>query len=304
MKSIEDLICKISRVASRKMLPFQAYIHRNTRKFRKTPHRLGIYSAYYNSSVYLEAHLKCVQKNTHNKFDYYLMKNYTKRSESEKFDDIVARFPFVTVFDGSVGRIPCPNSHSESLQRMVSMTDNEIVVICDIDSFFISKGWDEKILTELELRDLVAVVAYFEKRTNRGQIPLVAHPSFMAFSRQFLENNKLDLYGGEGNDPAYKITRFLMESGRFDQTAVSPLLASHVDFPNGYFPEGPVFGSYKQPSHGFCTRYGDFFFHFWHSMNFSDGRDIMADDGTVLVRHEDVKERVRYYCKLFADHEC
>ena len=40
-------------------------------------------------------------------------------------------------------------------------------------------------------------------------------------------------------------------------------------------------------------------FHFWHSMNYFDGKDIIADDGSVLVSHDVVVSRVDYYNDLF-----
>ena len=292
---LANLYCKIVRKITVNSLPIPEYFSRKTRWARKPARRIGIYSAYYDSSAYLSAHLNSLMENTTSEFDYYIMKNFSRPEESRRFDEIMEYYSFAHVFRSIAGCIPCPLRHGDSLQRMVSLTDNEIIVICDIDTLFLGHGWDEYVLKQLEDKTVVGVVTSFEGRTQKGQLPTVLHPSFMAFRRKLLEDNQLDLLSGEGNDPAYKITRFLVAHGAFDDKTVCPLLPTRVEYPNEWFSDLSLFGLGGQPSHGFCTHYGDFFFHFWHSMNYAQGTDIMAADGTVLVPHSVVKQKVKYY---------
>jgi hypothetical protein len=170
------------------------------------------------------------------------MKNFATTAEADAFDTIAQKFPSVKVFDGIAGKIPCPLRHGDSLQRMVSLTDNEIIVLCDIDLYVTKRGWDEFVINELKEKELVAVIAYFGGRTDHGRLPLVAHPSFMAFRRSFFESNGIDLYEGNGNDPGFKITERLMNCGRFNTLSVTPLMPTAVEFPNGTFPV-TVFGN-------------------------------------------------------------
>ncbi len=178
---------------------------------------------------------------------------------------------------------------------MVTLTSNEIVIITDIDTLFKAEGWDTRLLRALETNLAVGVLAHFDRRTAKGQLSLTLHPSLMAFRRMFLERNKLDLRARNGNDPGCSITNFLWENKQFNPKHVRAILPTTVEFPNGWFPPDCVFGKAGLASHGFCTAYGDMFFHFWHSMNYYQSRDIMAEDGRVLVPHSSVRERVAYH---------
>lgn len=296
MPGATELACRLIRRLRRKSLPVEAQVYRTTRIFRPKAARIGIFSAYYNSSAYFDTHLSCIRRNTRTAHDYYVMRNYTLAAESRAFDAAVERHGFPKPFYGVSGRLYCPLRHGDSLQRMISLTDNEIIVLCDIDAYLIKPGWDEWVLNALETKELVAVIAYFAGRAASGQIRLVAHPSFMAFRRSFLERNSLDVYEGEGNDPAYKITRHLIAQNRFGAESVVPLVPTGAEFANGSFAED-VFGlpTAGKPSHGFCTHYGDLLFHFWHSMNYAQAQDIMGHDGKVLVAHDVVRQRVQHY---------
>jgi hypothetical protein len=284
-------------------LPIRARIVRFTRRYRPIRPRIGIFSAYFDSSAYFEPHLNSLLQNTNSPFDYYVMKNFSLIEESKRFDKIVGHYPFVKAFNGLAGRIPCPISHGDSIQRLISLTDNEIIVICDIDTLFLCKNWERIVLKQLEEKLVVAVVAHFKHRVQNGAIPFVLHPSFMAFKRQFWEENKLDFLADEGNDPGFKITRLLMQRGQFNDKYIAPIIPTVVDFPNGWFPEKPPFGNSGQPSHGFCTRYGDFFFHFWHSRDYAKGIDIKSDTGEILAPHAIVKEKVVFYTRPYLSHD-
>lgn len=292
--------CRVYRGLSRMLLPAQAMLRRETRRFRCPARRIGVYSAYFNSSAFFEAHLECLQKNTSGPFDYYVMKNFTHKSEAARFDEIAGKYPFVKAFSAGLGPFSCALSHGDSLQRLISSTDNEIIVLCDIDALITGYGWDEIVLRELEQKEMVAVMAYFELRKSENAIPLVAHPSFMAFKRSLLEENRLDVLHGEGNDPAYKLSRHFIRRGEFNETKITPLLPTQVDFPDGFFPKEAVFGKPGHPSHGFCTSYGGFVFHFWFSRQYADRADIIADDGSILATHDVVKQKIEYYTKNFA----
>jgi hypothetical protein len=302
MRSSVGLPCRCIRRVRRKSLAAEAFIHRRTRMFKGKPARIGIFTAYYNSSAYFETHLACIRRNTRTAYDYYVMKNYTQASESSAFDAAVKRHGFPKSFYGVAGKLCCPLRHGDSLQRMVSLTDNEIIVLCDVDAYLIKNGWDEWVLKELETKELVAVIAHFDKRVERTQMKLVAHPSFMAFRRSWFEKWTLDLYEGGGNDPGYKITQHFVERNRLDARSITPLVANQIEFPNGTFAQD-VFGlpTSGKPSHGFCAHYDDLLFHFWHSMNYAQARDIMGDDGEVLVPHNVVRQKVEYYNGKYGD---
>lgn len=283
--------CKLCRKAACLLLPLAARWHRFTRRAGSSRNRIGVYSAYFNSSPFLPAHLESLRRTADAGFDYYLMKNFTIPDEGRQFDDIVARYPFVKAFGGIAGKLPCPLSHGDSLQRLVSLTDNEIIVMCDVDSLFLAQGWDTFVLRQLQSKQVIGVAAHFALRG----LPFVLHPSFIACKRQFIEDNGIDLRSGDGNDPAYKITKFLMQRGMLDERYVHLLVPTQVEYPNGWFTSHPFPYLAGKPSHGFCTRYGDFFFHFWHSRQYLEGTDIMGDDGLVLAPYSAVKERVAYY---------
>lgn len=301
-KAILAWHCKVYRKLTIALLPFISRLHSAIRKVptNRAP-RLGVYSAYYNSSAYFSAHLASVFLNSKGPLDYYVQKNFTSESESLAFDEIVKRHPEVTVFNGVRGRFPCPLSHGDSLERMVSLTDNEIIVICDIDSLLLKAGWDEFVREILEEKIAVGVLAFFHNRKSPRQHQLVLHPSFLAFRRSLLKENSLDLRAGDGNDPAYKITRHLIRNDQFNRANIHPLVPSSVEYPNGWFEKNSSFDLNEQPSHGFCTRYDDLFFHFWHSMNYSEARDIISDSRSVLVPHDVVIERVKHYTALYGD---
>lgn len=299
MAQLKILICKATRFLLVSQLPRISRFYRLSRPFRKVTRKLGIYTAYFNSSAYFCAHLKSLEMNTVGKYNYYIAKNFTIPDESSAFDEVVAKSRNVNVFGGLMGNQPCPLRHGDSLQRMVAQTDNEIIVICDVDTLFLKQGWDKFVVNELETKLVVGILAYFGNRNEDGQLGLVLHPSFMAFRRSLLEDNGLDLLDGEGNDPAYKITRYLVRQGLFNEENIAAITPSKVEFPNSWFPPRSGFGVDGQASHGFCTHYNDFFLHFWHSMNFAEGRDIMADNGSILVKHELVANRVQFYTDMF-----
>src|SRR5215831_2691380 len=103
--------------------------------------RLGVYVAYFDSSRYYRTHLECFARNTTGPFNYYVMKNCTTEPEVAAFDAAVGEYRFPRVF----GRWPRlePLTHGESLQRMIDMTDDEVIVLCDVDAFPILAGWDD-----------------------------------------------------------------------------------------------------------------------------------------------------------------
>ena len=286
------MTCRLIRGLRRKSLVAEACLHRRTRTFRRKPAKIGIFTAYYNSSAYFDTHLACIRRNTRSPYDYYVMKNYSVASEAQAFDITVEKHGFPRPFYGVSAPLCCPLPHGDSLHRMVSLTDNDIIGLCDVDAYLIKDGWDQWVLHQLEAKELVAVIVYFDGRL----MPLLAHPSFMAFRRSMLEQNSLDVRHGEGNDPAYKITRHLIRNSRFDARSVTPLVATSVEFANGTYTQD-VFGlpTAGNPSHGFCTQYGDVLFHFWHSMNYAKAQDIIGHSGEVMVPHAVVRERVQFY---------
>lgn len=298
--AVERLCCRVTRPILRRTTPAVAAVYKMTRPFRKRRPQLGIYAAYLNSSAYFAAHLNSIRLNTELPFDYYVFKNFTTHDESERFDCIAAKYGFVTVFRGLPRGVPCPLSHGDSLQRMISMTDNEVIVVTDVDTLFLRRGWNNWMTAKLAERKVVGVVANFETRRDASQQQLTLHPSLLMIRRSFLERTGLHFRSGEGNDPGYLITRYLRNSGLFNSDHVEALVPTNVEFPNGWFTSDGPFGQRGTVSHGFCSTYGDLFFHFWHSMNFSTGRDIIAEGGGVLVPHSVVQERVAHHTARFA----
>ena len=248
---------------ARKGEQFLYDIRRRLGLFKKTkgnPHaRIGVYVAYWDASWIFEDHLRCVRDLSAGPINYYVMANCRSSSERAWFDAALSRFSFPIPFH------PWSQSpiltHGESLQRMIEATSDEIIVLCDVDAFPIKYGWDDWIVEELAHKDAVAVVVDMPGR----DMPVFLHPSFIAFKRRLLVDNDLDVLTGEGNDPAYKISRYLMSRGRMTQEHVTPLFPVRHAIP--LFPQGTgkLFGR-GDLRHGFGTTYSDWVFHFWFGM--------------------------------------
>lgn len=247
-------------------------------KVRGKAARFGVYVAYYDSSRIYTTHLECFSKYTLASFNYYVMKNCTTSNEAATFDGIVAKYKFPVVFESWPHLDPL--SHGESLQRMIDMTEDEIIVLCDVDAFPICRGWDSLILKELETRDAVGVVAYFPIRKT---LQYFLHPCFLAFRRDYLVRNGLNVLPGEGNDPAYQITIHMLNAGTFDETHVCGLFPTsrEVVIPNSR-PDGVCFGR-TDLLHGFGTTYSNFVFHYWFARNIKTLSPIYNDDGELVV---------------------
>jgi hypothetical protein len=240
--------------------------------------RLGIYVAYFDSSRYYRTHLECFARNTEGPFNYYVMKNCTTKAEAAAFDGFVGEYGFPHVF----ARWPSlePLTHGESLQRMIEMTDDEVIVLCDVDAFPIRAGWDDYVLEQLETHDVVSVIAHFP---HRERMPVFLHPCFMAFRRGFMRAHGLDVLAGEGHDPAWRFTRYLMGANAFDEAHVAGLFPTRreIDIPNSR-PDARVFGR-TDLLHGFGTTYSDLVFHFWFSGSIRKLTPVYNDDGQLVI---------------------
>jgi hypothetical protein len=213
------------------------------------------------------------------------MANCTNAWERRQFEAIVRRHEFVNVF------LPFPRrlilGHDESLQRMIDLTDDEVIVLCDIDAFPVRRGWDEYLLEQLTHRDIVSVVVDFPGRN----LPVFLHPCFMAFRRSWMEQNRLDVRAGEGNDPAYKITQHLFSCGCMSEQHVTPLWPTgreRILYERG---RNALFG-HDNLRPGFGTTYGSVVFHFWFSRYIAQKRDVYEDLRGPL-RAEEMQEVVR-----------
>ena len=240
--------------------------------------RLGVYVAYFDASRIYTTHLECFRRNTTSAFNYYVMKNCTSLAESEAFDRIVGQFGFPSVFKSWPPLDPL--SHGASLQRMIDMTADEIIVLCDVDAFPIKRGWDEFVLEELKTKDVVAVMAHFPVRK---ELPTFLHPCFMAFKRSFMLANSLDVIPAVGRDPAFRFTEHLIETDRFDEDHVTGLFpTSHeIEIPHSGA-DATCFGR-TGLLHGFGTTYGDLVFHYWFARQIRTLSPIYNDDGALVV---------------------
>jgi hypothetical protein len=262
-----------------------------------TDARLGVYVAYFDASRIYETHLECFRRNTVNPFNYYVMKNCTNTSELAAFDRIVNEYRFPSVFESWPPLDPL--SHGVSLQRMIEMTDDEIIVLCDVDAFPIKRGWDELVLEELQTKDVVAVIAHFPVR---GHLPVFLHPCFMAFKRSFMIENALDVIPIEGRDPAFRFTEHLMQAGKFDEKHVTALFpTSHeIEIPHSR-PDTTCFGR-TGLLHGFGTTYGEAVFHYWFARQIRTLAPIYNDDGQLVVSPSQIESVVKKINSLYGPH--
>ncbi|MCC6212801.1 MAG: hypothetical protein IT513_17330 [Burkholderiales bacterium] len=259
------------------------------RKVRGRPGaRLGVYVAYFDAAEIFDLHLSALQSNASGPFNYYVMRNCTSREEASSFDEIVARFGFPTVFR------PWPefepHTHGESLQRMLRQTDDETILVCDVDAFPVEPGWDDYVLAELETRDAVGVLAHIPDRTG---LKTYLHPCFLAVRRSFLDVHQLDVLPHGDGDPCCRVTERLIALGRFDARAVSPLLPTSHEvelFPQ--FRHEPAFGS-ANLRHGFGTTYGGRVFHLWFWRMVARRVPVRSSDGAILVTAEQMETVMR-----------
>lgn len=270
------LYLRAARRASQAIRNLQRRVGR-FRKARANPAaRIGIYVAYFDASWIFEDHLRCIRDLSAGPFNYYVMGNCTSAAERDWFDATLAKFGFPVAFRPWPASMPL--SHGESLQRLIEETDDEIIVLLDVDAFPIRHGWDDHVVSELSRKDVVGAVVDFPDRA----MAVVLHPSFIAFRRSLLANNGLDVLPGEDNDPAYKITRYLQAMGR--------LTPEHVDalFPTRraitVYPEGhnELFGR-RDLVHGFGTTYADLVFHFWFGRHVATRQEPLDRRGVPVV---------------------
>jgi len=240
--------------------------------------RLGIYVAYYDASWVFENHLKCIREMTSGSFNYYVMGNCTTPQEEKIFLEIVRRHSFVQVFRPWLKLMPF--GHGQSLQRLVDKTTDEIIVLCDVDAFPVKHGWDEFIVNELATKDVVAVVVDMPHRA----MPVFLHPCFMAFRREFLIKNKLNLLPFGENDPAHMITTYLLNSGRMTPEHVTPLYPTHRELELSQPGTNEFFGR-SDLIHGFGTTYADFVFHFWFARHIARKQGV-SDSETQITKGE------------------
>jgi len=246
--------------------------------------RLGVYVAYFDAAEIYRLHLAAFRQTCSGAFNYYVMKNCTTAQEAHRFDAIVSEFGFPRVFTPWPALVPF--SHDESLQRMVDRTSDEIIVVCDVDTFPIAPGWDDFVVRELATKDAVGALVHIPERTG---LRTILHPCFLAFRRSFLEAHKLDVLRRGDGDPCYRITEWLLENGRFHEGCVTPLLPTAHEmelFPG--FTHAPVFGS-RNLRHGLGTTYGDLVLHLWFWRIIARRRPVRRADGSVLVGVEQME---------------
>jgi hypothetical protein len=240
--------------------------------------RIGIFVAYYDASWVFEDHLRCVRDMTAGSFNYYVMGNCTTAQEQSRFDELVKDFGFPVPF--APWPYLMPYTHGESLQRLIDRTDDDIIVLCDVDAFPVKYGWDDFIVSELATKDVVAVVVDMPHRT----MPVFLHPCFMAFRRGLLADNGLDvLPAGEG-DPGCKITTYLHNAGRLTPAHVTPLFPTRREIELSPPGANQFFGR-SDLVHGFGTTYADMIFHFWFARHIARKMGV-SDSGTNLSEAE------------------
>lgn len=250
--------------------------------------KFGVYVAHFDSSRIYETHLECFQNKTVQPFNYYVMKNCTNESESDAFDKAVEKFGFPIVFEPWPRMDPLP--HGRSLQRLIDMTTDDIIVLCDVDAFPIERGWDEFVLKELETKDVVAVVAHFPVRS---ELPVFLHPCFMAFKRRFVVENKLDMIPIEGRDPAFRVTEHLMKTGRLDEQYVTALFPTSHEVAIPHPGNDTTFFGRTGLLHGFGTTYSNMIFHYWFARHIRTLSPIYNDEGTLVVTSAQMENVIR-----------
>ena len=250
--------------------------------------RLGVYVAYFDAAEIYPLHLRALRENASGPFNYYVMRNCTTTAEARRFDAIVADYAFPTVFTPWPAREPF--AHDESLRRMVDRTTDEIIVVCDVDTFPVGPGWDDVVLRELGTKDAVGAVVHIPDRAGPRTL---LHPCFLAFRRSWLDAQKLDLRRHGDGDPCGRITEHLIAHGRFHEGCVTPLLPTAHEialFPG--FTHAPAFGS-TNLRHGFGTTYGDLVLHLWYWRTVARRRPVVGPDGSVLVSVEQMERVLR-----------
>lgn len=228
--------------------------------------RIGIYVAYFDASWIFEDHLKSFRDLSAGTFNYYVMANCTSKQERKWFDSTMLKYKFVKIFNPRPMLLPL--THGESLQRMIDQTDDDIIVLCDVDAFPIKKGWDDFIISELKTKYAVSTIVEMRNR----EMPFFLHPCFLAFKRSLLKDGKIDVLPDHLNDPAYKITQYLAKLGKLNQENVTPLPPTKRCIALAPPSENEFLG-HKDLIHGFGTTYSDWVFHFWFA------RYIAAKDG-------------------------
>ena len=175
---------------------------------------------------------------------------------------------------------------------MVDRTTDEIIVVCDVDTFPVAPGWDDVIVRELATKDAVGAIVHIP---DRMRLRTFLHPCFLAFRRSFLDAHALDLLGRADGDPCHRITEWLVENGRFHEGCVTPLLptAHEMELWPG-FTHAPVFGS-TSLRHGLGTTYGGLVLHLWYWRHITRRRPVREGDGPVLV---DVAQMERVLASL------
>jgi hypothetical protein len=267
-------------------------LHRLNILLRRVPsgsERIGVYVAYYKAQWVLRQHLEAFRAFTSQPFDYYIFGNFCCRSEAIWFSQTISQFRYPKVFRHWPGWFPL--THGESLHRMVEATHNEIIVLCDVDAFPIVRGWDEHILSQLQTKDIVAAVV---DMPHRHMTPFL-HPCFLCVKRKFLVDNGLDLLHGEGNDPAYKITKFLLQNEDLTMERVFPLFPTKREIVLGKRGVNQLFGK-DDLIHGFGTTYGNIAFHFW--FNRQIGLDGIITEPGVKIAKADLD---RVISRVFSD---
>jgi hypothetical protein len=250
--------------------------------------------AFFDAAEIFDLHLAALRDNAAGPFNYYVMRNCTSRAEAVRFDSIVARHGFPTVFRPWPSYEP--HSHGESLQRMFERTLDEVVVVCDVDAFPVARGWDDFVLGELRRKDAVGVVTHIPERSG---LKTYLHPCFLAFRRSFVEAGALDLLPHGDGDPCCRISEHLIRSGRFDERRVTPLLPTAHElelFPD--FRHAPAFGC-ENLRHGFGTTYGGLVMHLWFWRMVAQRTPVTGVDGSILVNPEQMDTVLRTLSSKF-----
>jgi hypothetical protein len=256
--------------------------------------RIGVYVAYFNASWIFEDHLCCIRDLSVEPLNYYVMGNCTSSTERAWFDATLDNFGFPIPFYPYPRLLPL--SHGESLQRMIEATTDEIIVLCDVDAFPIQYGWDDYIVQQLAYKDVVAVIVDMPTR----KMPVFLHPSFIAFRRNLLIDNRLDVLPTEGNDPAWRITEYLQSCGRLTPERVTPLFPTHRAIPI-YPPGTNEFFGRRDLIHGFGTTYGDLVFHFWFGRCIASREEPLDKIGNTILSMSEMDRVVSETLSLIRD---
>ena len=130
---------RILRKLDRKTYKFRSKLNLIKKVNLDNEARIGIYVAYYDASWVFKEHLRSIRDLTEGLINYYVMGNCTSKEERAWFDTAVSDFEFPITFYPKPGLMPL--THGESLQRMVDRTNDEIIVLCDVDAFPLKYGW-------------------------------------------------------------------------------------------------------------------------------------------------------------------